>query len=51
VNSAAPIRFQIAFIGEQEARQVLTQQQQAAVTTPDAATVTPAPAMAYAGGW
>jgi len=56
-GSAAPIRFQIAYIGDQEARQVLTQQQ---VATLDAATVepapvpdwvAPAPAMAYAGGW
>jgi S-DNA-T family DNA segregation ATPase FtsK/SpoIIIE len=48
-GSTTPIRFQIAYIGDQEARQVLSESQPGAVTPPPATVPTFTPATAYGG--
>ncbi|MDX9955942.1 MAG: DNA translocase FtsK [Anaerolineae bacterium] len=49
-GSAAPIRFQIAYIGDQEAQQMLSEQQRAAAAPLPVTAPTFTPTMAYSGG-
>lgn len=49
-GSATPIRFQIAHIGDQEAQQMLSEQQRAAAAPPLVTAPTFEPVMAYSGG-
>lgn len=49
-GNTAPIRFQIAYIGDQEARQILSEQQQAAATPLSVTSPSFTPATAYSGG-
>ncbi len=49
-GNATPIRFQIAYIGDQEAQQILSEQQPAAAAPPPVTAPTFTPTMAYSGG-